>query len=150
LNTHFAWRGVDLSVFLQGSAGRKGSWLNNYNNVNFPSTHYASSWDHWNEPWSVGNRDGAWPRLYGSGNRNASTFWLDDMSYLRLKNLQLGYTLPVAILSKIGLSSVRIYGTAENLWTLTKWRGLDPEKESDPNDAYPLVKSFAFGINVGI
>ena len=72
------------------------------------------------------------------------------MSYLRLKNLQLGYTLPAGILSKIGLSSVRIYGTAENLWTLTKWRGLDPEKESDPNDAYPLVKSFAFGINVGI
>lgn len=150
LNTHFAWRGIDLSVFLQGSAGRKSSWLNNYNNVNFPSTHYASSWDHWNEPWSVGNRDGAWPRLYGSGNRAATTFWLDDMSYLRLKNLQLGYTLPAGILSKIGLSSVRIYGTAENLWTLTKWRGLDPEKESDPNDAYPLVKSFAFGINVGI
>lgn len=149
-NSHFEWRGIDLSLFLQGSAGRKSPWINNYNNVNFPLTHYASSWDHWNKPWTVHNRNGEWPRLYGSGNRVETRFWLDDMSYLRLKNLQVGYTLPQSVLDRVGLSSLRVYGTAENLFTITGWRGIDPEKENDPNDAYPLIKSFALGINIGI
>src|SRR5690606_36033074 len=92
LNGQAAWRGFDLAILVQGAAGRKEYWINNYNNVNFPQTHYASTWDHWNNPWSVENRDGEWPRLAGSGNRVETTFWLDDMSYVRLKNIQIGYS----------------------------------------------------------
>ncbi|HZH72013.1 MAG TPA: hypothetical protein VFD91_05945, partial [Mariniphaga sp.] len=150
LNANLSWKNFDLAILMQGSAGRKDYWLNNYNNVNFPATHYASTWDHWNEPWSVENRDGAWPRLYGNNNRANTTFWLDNMSYLRFKNLQLGYTIPGRLLQRFGVSNIRIYGSGENLMTFTKYRGLDPEKRTYANEVYPLNKVFLIGINIGI
>lgn len=151
LNASFSWRGFDLEVLLQGAAGRKDFWLNDYNNTNFNSQRYAATWSHWYNPWSVENRNGAWPRIGGSGNnRYQSTFWLDDMSYLRLKNVQVGYSLPQKWVQRLHLESVRIYGSAENLATFTKYRGLDPEKSSNASDAYPLCKSYSFGINIGI
>jgi TonB-linked SusC/RagA family outer membrane protein len=148
LNTTVTWKGIDLTVFFQGTAGRRNTWLNIYNNVNFSAQRYASNWDHWNEPWSVENRDGSWPRLNGNNNRNTQSFWMDDLSYLRLKNMQLGYRIPERILSKVRISSIRIFITGENLMTFTKYRGIDPEKYLHESDAYPLVKSFSFGINV--
>lgn len=150
LNSSFSWRGFDLSILLQGAAGRKDYWINNYNNVNFGTQRYASTWEHWEQPWSVENRNGDWPRLGGSNNRQETTFWLDDMSYLRLKNIQLGYSLPQALLQRIGVSQARVFGSSENLGTITKFRGLDPEKEGHRSDMYPLNKSFSIGINVGI
>ena len=151
LNMNAAWKGFDLSVLFQGAAGRKDFWLNIYNNTNPGTQRYAFTKDHWNEAWSVENRDGEWPRLGGSSkNRNESTFWLDDLSYVRLKNIQLGYTLPARWLQRFGIEHVRIYGSGENLATFTGYRGLDPEKSSNANDTYPLVKSFSLGINIGI
>ncbi len=150
MNLRAEWKGFDLSVLMQGSAGRKNFWLNIYNNVNFGAQRYASTWDHWENPWNWENRDGEWPRLGGSGNREETSFWLDDLSYLRVKNIQLGYTLPNAWLQKLGIESVRIYGTTENVATLTNFRGLDPEKVGHASDAYPLNKSFSLGINIGI
>jgi len=149
-STNVAWKGFDLNVLFQGATGRKDYWINIFNNVNFGAQRYASTWNHWNNPWSVENRQGEWPRLAGSNNREETTFWLDDLSYLRLKNIQLGYTLPKNLLIKLGIESVRIYGSAENLATFTKFRGLDPEKNSNASDAYPLNKSFSLGINIGI
>ena len=150
LNASVAWKNFDLSVLLQGAAGRKTYWINIYNNVNFGTQRYASTWDHWENPWSLENRDGEWPRLGGNANREETTFWLDDLSYLRFKNVQLGYTLPKSLLQRVGIESVRIYGSAENLFTITQYRGLDPEKASHASDAYPLNKSFSLGINIGI
>jgi TonB-linked SusC/RagA family outer membrane protein len=151
MNFRAAWKGFDVSVLLQGSSGRMDHWLNNYNNVNIPGQRYASTWDTWNNPWSVENRSGAWPRLNGpGGNREDTSFWLDDMSYLRMKNLQIGYRITANILSKIGVTNLRIYGSAENIATWTKYRGLDPEKIGSKSDAYPINKSYAVGINVGI
>ncbi len=144
-----AWKGFDLSILFQGATGRKDYWLNNYNNTNFGVQRYASTWDHWNQPWNLENRDGEWPRLNGSNNRVETSFWLDDMSYLRLKNIQLGYNLPKQWLRLVGLESLRVYGSAENLATFTKFRGLDPEKLANASDAYPLNKSFSLGINLG-
>jgi hypothetical protein len=69
---------------------------------------------------------------------------------LRLKNIQIGYTLPAGFFQKLGVSSIRIYGSAENLMTLTGYRGLDPEKTGHKSDAYPLNKLYSFGINIGI
>ncbi|MCE5177861.1 MAG: TonB-dependent receptor [Porphyromonadaceae bacterium] len=150
MSLNAAWKGFDVSMLFQGSAGRKTYWLNIFNNVNFNAQRYASTWNHWNKPWNWENRQGEWPRLGGSGNREETTFWLDNLAYLRLKNIQLGYTVPANLTKKIGISNVRIYGTAENLKTFTKFRGLDPEKLGDASDAYPLNKSFSLGINIGI
>jgi TonB-dependent starch-binding outer membrane protein SusC len=151
LNSHFAWKGIDMSILLQGTSGRKAYWLTQYNRLSFAGTRrYATSWDHWTLPWSWENRNGEWPRLGANNSENNQTFWLDDMSFIRLKNLQFGYTVPNKGLNRIGIDNIRIYGTAENLLTFTQWRGLDPEKELSETHAYPLVKSFSFGINLGI
>jgi TonB-dependent starch-binding outer membrane protein SusC len=135
---------------LQGAAGRKDYWINNYNNVNFGSQRYASTWQHWENPWSVENRAGLWPRLAGSNNRVESTFWLDNMSYLRMKNVQLSYRLPKNLLGKVGAAGLRLFGSAENLATFTSYRGLDPEKGGNRSDMYPIVKSYSLGLNLSL
>ena len=151
MNINLSWKGFDVGCLFQGSAGRKAFWLTNYNNVNFNGQRYAATWDHWYNPWRWDNRDGEWPRLGGSGrNRDESTFWLDNAAYLRLKNLQIGYNLPKRWLNHIGLQNIRIFGSGENIFTMTKFRGLDPEKTSNVNDAYPLIKSYSIGVNIGI
>src|SRR5690606_15582292 len=115
------------------------------------STGRATTWDHWNNSWSVENRNATMPRLFGSNNTNPQqTFWLYDLSYVRLKNVQLGYHIPNQLLTKVGINDIRVYGTAENLLTFTKFHGVDPEKQIDVNDPYPLIKSFSLGINIGI
>jgi TonB-linked SusC/RagA family outer membrane protein len=151
LNFNAAWKGFDVMVLLQGTAGRKDFWLTYWNATNIQAQLYPSTWQHWTNPWSWENRGGNWPRLSGSSlNQYESTFWLDDLSYVRLKNVQFGYSLPKGLLEKLRLQYVRFYLSGENLATLTKFRGVDPEKSTNDNDIYPLVKSFAFGINIGI
>ena len=148
-NSYVAYKGFDFTVFLQGAAGRKDYWQTIYNNTNFNNARYAASWEHWNNPWSWDNRNGLWPRLGGSGNnRQSTTFWLDDLSYLRVKNLQLGYTVNSKVLTKMGVTNLRIVGSAENLGTLTAFRGLDPEKQGDDNNVYPINKSYSIAINL--
>ena len=149
LNGFVAYKGFDLSLLLQGATGRKDFWINNYNNTNFSPQRYASTKQHWENPWSTENRDGGWPRLGGIGaNRETTTFWLDDMSFLRFKNIQLGYTIPSKLFRKLGVSNLRIVGSAENIATLTSYRGLDPEKQADDNNLYPINKSYSIAINL--
>ncbi|MDR1895213.1 MAG: TonB-dependent receptor [Prevotellaceae bacterium] len=144
-----AWKGFDLSMLFQGAYGRKDYWLNSFKTLNIPASRYASTWDHITEPWSWDNRDGSWPRLGGiTTNQTETEYWLDDMSYLRMKNLMLGYTLPARWTKKAGIDNFRIYASTENLFTLTKFRGLDPEKP-DKGDMYPLTKSVSIGVNIG-
>jgi hypothetical protein len=148
LNLQGAWNGFDFSMLFQGAYGRKDYWINSFKTLNIPDSRYASTWDHVTEPWSWDNRDGSWPRLGGfSGNQTEIEYWLDDMSYLRMKNLMLGYTLPRKWTRKV-MDNLRIYASTENLFTLTKFRGLDPEKP-DKGDMYPLTKSVSIGINIG-
>ncbi|MCW3107621.1 MAG: TonB-dependent receptor [Segetibacter sp.] len=149
LSLNGSWKGFDLAILLQGSAGRKDFWINNYNNMNFGTQRYASTWDLWQNTWSVENRMAPWPRLGGPGsNRDESIFWLDDMSFLRFKNIQLGYTIPSKMLRRIGVNNLHIVGSAENLGTITSYRGLDPEKQGDNNNLYPINKSYSIAINL--
>lgn len=153
-NGFVAYKGFDLTVFLQGSAGRKTFWLNAFNNPNFGAQRYASTWEHWENPWSVENRAGEWPRLGGSGNNvganGETTFWLDNLSYVRLKNVQLGYNVPRKFLQRLRLNNLRIAGSAENLATISSFRGLDPEKEGNNNNLYPINKSYSIAIQLGL
>jgi hypothetical protein len=78
------------------------------------------------------------------------------MDYLRFKNIQVGYTVPARFLKKLGIDRIRVYGTAENLFTISGWRGVDPEKSTLNNgqggnfndDPFPILKSYSFGLNV--
>lgn len=150
VNGNISWRGFDLSLLVTAATGRKDYWLNNYNNVSFGTQRYASTENHWNNPWSTENRDGSWPRLNGTSNREETTFWLDNLNFIRFKNVQVGYNFSASMLRKIGLSNLRVFGSTENLATLTKYRGLDPEMTGNRSNAYPLNKSYSVGINIGI
>jgi TonB-linked SusC/RagA family outer membrane protein len=150
-NGYAAWKGIDVAFFFQGATGRKDFWLTAFNNVNFNNQRYASTWEHWYLPWSIENREGEWPRLGGiGGNRESTTLWLDDFSYLRFKNLQIGYSIPKRLLDRIHVASLRIAGSAENLATFTSYRGLDPEKQGNGNNLYPINKSYSLSIQLGL
>jgi hypothetical protein len=83
-----------------------------------------------------------------SGGLYNSTFWLYDASFLRLKNIELGYTLPENLLSSIKIQQVRVYVNAFNLLTFTKLKDVDPEGNNGSGQFYPQQKIINFGINV--
>ena len=151
INLNMKYKGFDLSVFAQGAADYYVQLQSGNINIDGVRTPFKVIW---NERWTPENNDrnAIIPRqkIGQTTNNWNSDYWYKNASYLRLKNLQLGYTIPQNRLKKIGLSSIRMYVSADNLATITKFRGLDPEKEGNINDGYPLVKSFTFGINVGI
>ncbi|QIP15527.1 TonB-dependent receptor [Spirosoma aureum] len=159
LNLFGSWRGFDLSILWQSATGRKDFWLEPFNNVNIPSARNAFQDFQWSDTWNLDNRGASLPRLVtGSGGNNQaeSTFWLDDFSYLRLKNIQAGYNVPSKVMSRIGVSRLRVYVTAENLLTFSRYRGVDPEKSTsvsnvdNQDDPFPLLKSYSFGLNLSL
>ena len=85
-----------------------------------------------------------------------STAFVEDGSFLRLKNLTLGYTLPKSLLNKIKVQNLRVYFQATNLFTLTKYKGLDPELNSSgmglgiDQGAWPTPRAITFGLTIGI
>ncbi|NLM19211.1 MAG: TonB-dependent receptor [Clostridiaceae bacterium] len=101
------------------------------------------------------NPNPTFPRLTlnnGTGNFQASDYWIRDASYLRLKNLQLGYSLPKSIVRPLLISSIRFFVSAENLLTFTKFqKGFDPETPNNFYDYYyPQIKIYSIGLNVKI
>jgi TonB-linked SusC/RagA family outer membrane protein len=98
--------------------------------------------------WYPGRTDAIYPRLLehaDTRNTLSSDFWLEDKSFFRIKNIQLGYTLPRALSSLIQIETLRIYGSIENALTFTKFRGLDPEVSST---TYPNIRLTTLGINI--
>lgn len=153
LNAFASWKGIDIGMLWTGTGGRKDFWLNAFNNTNFSATRYAVNQQDLTNPWSVENRNGSWPRIGGNTNNSSTTtltsFWLKDMSYLRLKNVQLGYTFPKPLFRRLGVSNFRIAGSAENLLTITSYPGLDPEKAGNNNNLYPINKSYSVAVQLG-
>lgn len=103
--------------------------------------------------WTPQNPDtnAPYPRLSlenVTNNQQASTYWQKDMSFMRLKNAELGYTLPKNITKKIGLSTTRIYLQGVNLLTFSKFKLWDPELATANGSAYPNIRSYSIGINL--
>lgn len=150
LNAYASWKGIDISMLWTGTGGRKDFWLNAFNSPNFGTSRYAVNQMDVDNPWSVENRNGSWPRMGGNSNNTAqTTFWLYDMTYLRLKNIQVGYTFPKPLFAKLGVSNFRIAGSAENLLTISSYPGLDPEKAGNNNNLYPLNKTYSVAVQLG-
>lgn len=149
LNFKCDWRGIDFAMLWQGSAGRRDFFLTKYNNPLLPLQSYTPTVDHLYKPWSWENRDGEWERLGGNAtNPTENEFHLRKMDYLRLKNIQLGYTFPDKWIRKIKMTQLRVYFSADNLWTITKYEGLDPEKPANSSDLYPTTRTFTLGLNI--
>jgi hypothetical protein len=83
-----------------------------------------------------------------SFNNTFSSFWLQNAAYLRLKNIQIGYSLPNSILSQLKISKLRIYASGENLFTITKIYGIDAESPDGSGNFYPLSQIVNLGVNV--
>lgn len=103
--------------------------------------------------WTPENHDASYPRITMADqiNYQLSSYWLEDASYVRLKNLTLGYNLPKALLSKINLDRVKVFVTGENLFTISGMDGIDPESapQSSRGALYSNVRKFSLGLKVG-
>lgn len=108
-----------------------------------------SDWSRWEEP----GDEATHPELLYGGNNNSnkpSSRYLEDGSYLRLRNIQLGYTFNEKFLSSMQLQTAQVYVSVDNVFTLTKFSGTDPEVGSDGiyNNSYPIPRRFMLGINL--
>ncbi|MBE7179263.1 MAG: SusC/RagA family TonB-linked outer membrane protein, partial [Mucilaginibacter polytrichastri] len=144
------FKGLDLNVFIQGvgkaNAYLTGPGLHAYNaDAAFPQEIHR---DHW----TPDNTDAKYPRFVYKDDRNTrrlADYWLQDASYLRLKNVQLGYTFPQKWTQKLRIDQLRIYGSADNLFTSTNYfYAFDPETVDGRGGFYPQVKTIIFGINL--
>jgi TonB-linked SusC/RagA family outer membrane protein len=151
LNADFNYKNFDMRVFIQGvngSSAYNGFKLTtvypNQTSVGPEANLSADAMDTWS-PTNTGSSNF---RLGGAGdNLRPSDFWIEDTSYLRLKNVTIGYTFPEIK----GISRLRVYAAGENLFTITDYSGLDPEVGNRGLDGgqYPLATTFTIGLNVG-
>jgi hypothetical protein len=105
----------------------------------------------WLDRWTPERPNASMPRLTTNTNGNnyvVSDFWLQNSSYLRLKNVEVAYTLKHGVLSKIGANSLRIYAQGQNLFTITDLLNLDPENTNAIGRYYPQQKTYTFGLNL--
>ena len=154
LNLNAGWKGFDLSLMFNGAAkvSRLFDAHEVYGAFSGDAGHPASIWK---DAWTETNHNASMPRIFTdtnspSSSRNAvSTFWLQNTNYLRLKNLQLGYTLPKSLLANWGIDNVRFYYSVENLFTIDNMKiNIDPEATSQRLSSYPLLRTHAFGVNI--
>jgi TonB-linked SusC/RagA family outer membrane protein len=151
MNNTLTYKGVDLSVFVQGVAGNK---IYNANRIWQEGMAVAQNQttavlDRWTDKGTSNTMPRA---VFNDPNKNTrvSSRFIEDGSYLRIKNLTIGYTLPKAIAGKAKLSSARIYISGQNLLTITKYTGFDPEVGANGIDlsVYPVTRTISAGINL--
>jgi len=158
INLGAAWKGIDFA------ADFSGSFFSTYfqadeqakpfqNNGNSPQWLFEDSWslsDIWDAnselipgkyPMALKNRNGDTP--YSS-----STFWKHNVKYMKLRNLELGYTFPQQIVSKAKIGSLRVYMAASNLFALSNVQGVDPEQKDQNGLGYPTMRVINFGFNL--
>ena len=153
MNNTFAYKGFDLSIFLQGVAGNKILNANRFwsEAMSIPQNQTIATLNRWTGEGTSNTMPRA---IYNDPNKNTrpSDRYVEDGSYLRIKNVTLGYSLPVVMLKKAHLTSARCYVSAQNLLTITKYSGFDPEigVSGIDNSVYPVTRTFCIGINVGM
>lgn len=150
------WKGFDFNVLFQG-VGKSSFFINGFTVYPFSQGSWGNILtDVVDNYWSLGKNEDVnakYPRLtYGnnSNNNRASTYWLRDGSYLRLKNLEIGYTLPKAFVSSMHIQNVRFYFMATNLLTFSDFDLWDPELGSSDGQQYPLSKTFTLGMTINL
>ena len=163
---NFEYSNFDLSVFFQGQTGNK-----IYSQVNMDIEGFYRPFNItqrvFDQRWHGEGTSNTMPRVSykgASNNKYPSSRFLEDGSYVRLKNLQIGYTIPKKMVSRLRITSLRFYVSGQNLWTLTDYTGLDPEMHISDNvkrdtyggdvaagidwGTYPSARSYVFGLNL--
>ena len=153
LNLTAGYRWFDLSMIFAGAAKMARIYSQEaFGAFRGDASHPASVWL---DAWTPSNTDASMPRLWNDVSSNSypqnvmSTFWLQNTSYLRLKNLQVGYTFPAQLIKRVCIAGARIYYSAENLFTIDNMLiSLDPETNSERASSYPLIKTHSLGVNL--
>lgn len=155
LNLSFSYKNFDLSLFFNGMV--RDAWNNSkYYTDLFQcwtgnhSTRLLDALNAWKGFESTGNYDASIPALTADNSNNedrASDFYIENGSYIKLKTLTLGYTIPAAALSKYKIRQARLFFQTQNLFTITSYTGADPE---GLGYAYPLPRTFTFGLSIGL
>lgn len=157
LNLGFEWKGLDFNMLLQGQAGN----CSTFNVTRRTDLYYINLPKTILNRWTGEGSTNKYPRFtFDSANENyrVSDLWLEDASFLRARNVQIGYTLPQSITRKAGISRLRIFVQAENLFTLTDYSGCDPEVTGGNSSygseygvdrgVYPQSRTFSVGVNL--
>jgi len=181
LNNSFSFQGFDLSIFLQGIAGNKVCNANRFwsEAMAVAQNQTTETLNRWTGPGTSNTMPRA---VFNDPNKNTrpSDRYIEDGSYLRIKNLTLGYTIPKLLMKKAHITSARFYVSAQNLYTFTKYKGFDPEiNQSETtgmkgidesasslipnanlhiptvpfgidNNVYPVTRTFTIGVNLGL
>ncbi len=163
INFNTAYKGFDLSLFFNGSQGND---IYNFNKfyTDFPSFVGGNRSTRVLDSWTPTNTNATLPALSTTITNNEgdpNSYYVEDGSYLRLKNTQIGYTLPQDVIDKIGMKSLRLYIQATNLFTITGYEGADPEIVSNvpggqsanlslgiDGRVYPASRIFTLGANI--
>ena len=151
------WKGFDVNVLFQG-AGKSTFFIDGYTVYPFKDGDWGNILTDVvkSNRWILGENEdpnAKYPRLsYGGNNNNyqSSTYWMRNGSYLRLKNLEVGYTIPKSIVNKIRLNNIRIYFMGTNLVTFSSFKLWDPELGSSNGQVYPLSKAYTLGLTIHI
>ncbi len=140
-----SWKNLDLTTFWQGVAG-----VYRYNWEQTTISNGGNMTERWLDRYSSTNVNGSMPALGNSFNDEYSSFWLDKADYLRLKNIELGYTFGYKVCEKLHIRAMRIYLQGTNIWTITPLKYYDPEKTSDDyrSDVHPNTKTYSLGLNI--
>ncbi len=147
-------KGFDFSALFQGVGS-----FNTYQSRQVGPFAFAGIREIWQDRWTPTNPSTTMPRIWidRSGYNGATietlpaSFWVQDLSYMRVKNIQIGYTLPKSVLSKLKIENIRVYINAQNLFTFTKYKDFDPERLSTQQyvtNSLPQLKIITGGVNV--
>lgn len=167
LNYELSWKGFDLGMLIQG-VGKRDMFLRGELVEPFHSNYSYVMYTHQLDYWTPTNPEARWPRLSSPGSasntnnyQKSSDIYIFNAAYLRLKNIQLGYTLPNQLTSKIGIQKCRLSVNAQNLFTLAKVSFIDPESTefgsnmggtgglgANSGRNYPTLKYYGFGLDI--
>lgn len=153
LTLNAGWKWFDLTAVFSGAAGVRRFVSNEaYGTFGGDDSHPATIWL---DAWTPDNKNAEMPRIAymttspSLPSQVVSDFWIQDASYVRMKNLQIGYTMPKSLVNAVGIQNVRFYYSVENLFTLHNMRlNVDPEIPSERASNFPLTRTHAFGVNV--
>ncbi|MVZ67063.1 SusC/RagA family TonB-linked outer membrane protein [Sphingobacterium sp. DK4209] len=152
LNANMMYKGIDFGFLLQG-VGKADGYLHGAGIQPFTTTGAIGGTirEDNKDRWTPDNPNAKYPRLaFGQNNNSQSSqFWMKNASYLRVKNVQLGYTLPTTTMDRIGINRLRLFVNGSNLFSFDKfWDGYDVEAPVGTGFFYPQVKVYTFGLDI--
>jgi TonB-linked SusC/RagA family outer membrane protein len=151
LTPNFRYKGFDLSLLIQGIAGVNAYTQNNFTHVFWENRVISTKW---RDAWTPQNTNTNIPSIKynDTWDNSESSFWVHDMSFIKLKNIQLGYTIPNRFTTKLALQKIYLYANAQNVFSLVNkdYEGYDPERNTfdSGNNLYPVPRIISFGINL--